>query len=94
MTLNVGPHDGILIFMKSGFIQLIVILILMLVVASLLGADLSSLYKNKTLRTNFSVAWQGIGKIWDQYVLPYGGALGSFLLRQIGEFKGGKNSGS
>lgn len=70
---------------KNGFIQLIVILVLMLVVASLLGADLSSLYKNKTLRTNFSIAWQGIEKIWDKYVLPYGGALGSFLMEQVGD---------
>lgn len=73
--------------MKQGFIQLIVILVLMLVIASLLGADLSSLYKNKILRANFSIAWQGIEKIWDRYVLPYGGALGSFLMEQIGELK-------
>lgn len=71
--------------MRSGFMQLIVILILMLVVASLLGADLSSLYKNKTLRANALVVWQGIEKIWDQYVLPYGGALGSFFMEQIGK---------
>lgn len=76
--------------MKSGFIQLIVILIFMLVVASLLGADLSSLYKNKTLRANVLVVWQGIEKIWGQYVLPYGGAFGSFLMEQIGEFGGNK----
>lgn len=73
--------------MKSGFIQLIVILILMLVIASLLGADISSLYKNKTLRTNFSAVWRGIERIWDQYVLPYGGILGSFLMEQVGEFR-------
>lgn len=72
---------------KQGFIQIIVILILMLVIASLLGADLSSLYKNKTLRTNFSYVWQWIGKAWDQYILPYGGALGSFLMEQVGEFR-------
>lgn len=71
--------------MGSGFIQLIVILILMLVVASLLGADLSSLYKNETLRTNVLVVWQGIENVWDRYVLPYGGALGSFLMKQIGD---------
>lgn len=72
--------------MKNGFIQLIVILILMLVIASLLGADLSSLYKNKTLRTNFLIARQGIEKIWDQYVLPYGGVFGSFLMEQAGDW--------
>lgn len=82
-----GAAYDILIPMQKGFIQLIVILILMLVIASLLGADLSSLYKNKTLQTNFSVAWQGIAKIWDRYVLPYGGALGSFLMEQAGEFR-------
>ena len=72
---------------RQGFIQLIVILILMLIIASLLGADLSALYKNKTLRTNFSIAWQEIEKIWDRYILPYGGAIGSFLMEQIGELK-------
>ena len=70
--------------MKQGFIQLIVILILMLVIASLLGADLSSLYKNKTLRANSLVVWRWIERVLDQYVLPYGGALGSFLMEQIG----------
>ena len=80
-----GSNRVILLCMQYGFIQLIVILILMLVIASLLGADLSSLYKNKTLHTNFFVAWQGIEKIWDQYVLPYGGMLGSFLMEQVGE---------
>jgi hypothetical protein len=69
--------------MKSGFIQLVVILILMLVIASLLGADLSSLSKNKTLRANFVIVWQGTVYLWDQYVLPYGGALGSFLLEKV-----------
>lgn len=76
--------------MQTGFIQLVVILILMLVIASLLGADFSSLYKNKTLRTNFFYVWRGIEKIWDQYVLPYGGVLGSFLMEQVGEFRKNK----
>lgn len=82
-----GAAYDILIPMQKGFIQLIVILVLMLVIASLLGADLSSLYKNKTLQTNFSVAWRGIEKAWDQYVLPYGGILGSFLMEQVRELR-------
>lgn len=69
--------------MDRGFLQLIVILILMLVIASLLGADLSALSKNKTLRANFVVAWQGIVYVWDQYVLPYGGMVGSFLIERV-----------
>ena len=75
---------------RQGFIQLLVILILMLVIASLLGANISSLYKNKILRTNVLAVWQGIENVWDRYVLPYGGALGSFLMEQIGEFRGNK----
>ncbi len=52
----------------GGFIQLIVILILILVVLSLLGVNLSAVFQNRLLRDNFSIAWKGVIYLWDNYI--------------------------
>ena len=45
---------------QKGFLQLIVILVLLVVILSLLGVSLSTLFENKTLQENFSFVGVGI----------------------------------
>ena len=53
---------------NQGFIQLIVIFLLIIVILSLLGVSLSSLFQNKTLQENFSFIGVGLGYAWDQWL--------------------------
>ncbi|KKU53149.1 MAG: hypothetical protein A3F26_02400 [Candidatus Ryanbacteria bacterium RIFCSPHIGHO2_12_FULL_47_12b] len=52
---------------SSGFIQLIVIIILFVVILSLLGVSISSLINDKTLQENFLFLWSGIVWFWNTY---------------------------
>lgn len=54
--------------MKGGFIQIILIFILFIVILSLLGVSLSSLFNNQTLRDNFSFLWNWTGIVWNHYL--------------------------
>ncbi|MBI2021164.1 hypothetical protein HYS99_01475 [Candidatus Giovannonibacteria bacterium] len=53
---------------KSGFIQLILILILLVIILSLLGVSLSSLFSNPVLKENFSLVGNWIIKLWNSYL--------------------------
>lgn len=53
---------------KQGFIQLIIIIALLVIILSLLGVSLSSLFSNPVLQQNFGFLWNWIGKIWDNYL--------------------------
>ena len=53
---------------NEGFIQLIVILLLVVIILSLLGVSLSALFQNKTLRENFSFISDIFKSLWDSWV--------------------------
>lgn len=53
---------------KSGFIQLILILILFIVILSLLGISISSVFENKLVRDNFSFVWDWLDFIWQRWL--------------------------
>jgi len=52
---------------KKGIIQLAIIIILSVVILSLLGVSISSLFNNKTLRENLGTLWEGIRWLWNTY---------------------------
>ena len=49
---------------NRGFIQLVVILVLLVVILSLLGVSLSALFENKTLQENFGFIGTGFKNLW------------------------------
>ena len=53
---------------KSGFIQLIVILALVVIILSLLGVSLSALFQNPVLKENFSFIGDALGAIWSSWL--------------------------
>ncbi len=57
--------------MKSGFIQIIIILILLLIILSLLGVSLSSLFSNPILKENFGFLGNKITWVWNNYLSSY-----------------------
>ena len=54
---------------NKGFIQLIVIAVMLIIILSLLGVSLSALFSNKTLRDNFKFVWDSAVYIWNQYLV-------------------------
>lgn len=54
---------------KRGFIQILIILVLLIVIISLLGVSLGELFSNKTLKDNFSYVFRGINFVWENYLL-------------------------
>ncbi len=54
---------------KRGFIQILIILVLLIVIISLLGVSLGELFSNKTLKDNFSYVFGGINFVWENYLL-------------------------
>lgn len=91
--------EAILGDMERGFIQLIVILVLVLVILSLLGISLSALFQNRTLKDNFSFAFGGVEYVWTNYLARPAKILGGTFLDLIWQpfadvfegFKGGVN---
>ena len=53
---------------ERGFMELIIIVILLVVILSLLGVSLTSLFNNKTLKENFALLWQGVVWLWQHYI--------------------------
>ncbi|OGZ30071.1 MAG: hypothetical protein A2931_03775 [Candidatus Niyogibacteria bacterium RIFCSPLOWO2_01_FULL_45_48] len=53
---------------NRGFIQLIVIFLLLVVILSLLGVSLSALFQNKTLQENFSFIGKALKAVLDSWV--------------------------
>ena len=54
--------------MKTGFIQIIIILVLLLIILSLLGVSLTSLFSNPILKDNFGFVTKGAYYVWDNYL--------------------------
>lgn len=54
--------------MKSGFIQIIIILILLVIILSLLGVSLSVLFQNPILKNNFGFIWNWTTWLWNNYL--------------------------
>ena len=52
----------------KGFIQIIVIAVLLVIILSLLGVSLSSLFSNTVLRDNFGFLGKWIADIWNAYL--------------------------
>lgn len=52
---------------EKGIIQLAIIIVLSIIILSLLGVSISSLFNSKTLRENFATLWRGISWLWNTY---------------------------
>lgn len=57
---------------KQGFIQIIIIAVLLVIILSLLGVSLSALFSNPILRDNFGFLGRWMAVLWDNYLsLPF-----------------------
>jgi amino acid transporter len=56
---------------QSGFIQLIIIIVLLVIILSLLGVSLSSLVNDKTIRENFTFLWDTLTWLWKNYIAGF-----------------------
>lgn len=54
--------------MNKGFIQFIIIIVLLLVVISLLGVSLLDIVNDKTVKENFGFVWNFSKWMWDNYL--------------------------
>lgn len=55
-------------YYNQGIIQLIIIILMFVIILSLLGVSLSTLFGNKTLRENFSFIWIWAKIVWNKYL--------------------------
>lgn len=53
---------------NQGFVQIIIIIALLVVILSLLGVSLSSLFSNPLLKENFGFIGVWLSNIWDNYL--------------------------
>lgn len=53
---------------KRGFVQLIIILALIVVIVSLLGVSLRTLFDNTTLQDNFGFVGEWVSSVWHNYL--------------------------
>ncbi|MBI2175682.1 MAG: hypothetical protein HYU35_03055 [Parcubacteria group bacterium] len=70
---------------QQGFFQLIVIVLIFIIILSLFGVSLTSLFNNKTIRENFSVLWNGISYIWNTFLSAPVRILGRLIFDSIKE---------
>lgn len=54
--------------MKKGFIQIVIILVLLVVILSLLGVSLSALFSNPFIKENFSFIKDWCLWLWNNYL--------------------------
>ena len=54
--------------MRKGFIQIIIIFVLLVIILSLLGVSLSTLFKNPILQENFGFIGDWIAWLWNTYL--------------------------
>lgn len=54
--------------MNQGFIQLLIIAVLLIIILSLLGVSLGAVFSNQTLRGNFKFVWDSTNYIWSTYL--------------------------
>lgn len=64
---------------NRGFISVIIIFILTVIILSLLGVSLSSLFNDRTLRENFVFLWHWVVYIWNTYVAHYARQIWNML---------------
>lgn len=70
---------------KQGFIQIIIILVLLVIILSLLGVSLNSLFSNPILVGNFGFLGTWLAKIWNNYfsaIFNYFGGIWANLFWQ------------
>ena len=63
---------------NRGFIQLIVILVLVVMILSLLGVSLSVLFQNPTLKENFSFIGDALSALWSSWFGRTAGVVWDF----------------
>lgn len=68
---------------SSGFIHLIVILIMALIILSLLGVDLNKIFKNGVLRDNLKFVWDSLKNIWNTYMIKPAEFLWNIFIEYI-----------
>lgn len=54
--------------MKNGFIQIIIILVLLVIILSLMGVSLSVLFSNPVLKDNFSFIGDWWNWLWNSFL--------------------------
>jgi len=64
---------------NQGIVQFLIIVLLSVIVLSLLGVSLSSLFNDKTLRENFVFLWHWVVYVWDTYIAHYARQLWDML---------------
>ena len=68
------PHQ------RCGFVQLIVILVLIVIIISLLGISLRAVFSNSTLQENFGFMGEWLDWLWDNYLSqPFRFVYGTFI---------------
>ncbi|MBI1957354.1 MAG: hypothetical protein HYS44_02775 [Candidatus Niyogibacteria bacterium] len=72
---------------EQGFLQLIVILVLLVVILSLLGVSLSALFENKMLQENFGFVGRALSFAWNEWlqgpIVAIGNTLWSGVIREF-----------
>lgn len=53
---------------QGGFIQLIVIVIILILIVSYFGFNLRGLFDDPQTRDNFSVVWEWVAHVWEGYL--------------------------
>lgn len=76
-------RKNIIVRKSSGFVQLIIIIIMAVIIMSLLGVSISSLVNNKTLKENFAALWSGIQWLWSNYLGAQAAALWHWIQSKI-----------
>lgn len=70
---------------NQGIVQFLIIIILSVIILSLLGVSLTSLFNDKTLRENFVFLWGGAKHLWLVYIWPYAGSAWETLKKLAGK---------
>ena len=60
---------------ERGFVQLLVILILIVIIMSLLGVSLGDIPEKNTLKENFGYLGDGVTYAWNKFIYPYSGIV-------------------
>jgi len=63
----------------------LIIIILSVIILSLLGVSLTSLFNDNTIRENFVFLWGGVKHLWVVYVWPYAGTAWEALRKLAGK---------
>lgn len=68
---------------ENGFIQLVIIFLLLIVIISLLGVSLSSLIQNETLKENFGIVGGWVEWVWNNILKGPAQALWNIFITYI-----------